>query len=101
VNSYLFLPFSFRLCVLPYLLRSIRIYKMFQARDIYNSTGTIPIKMIKRWSELNMFLLLLFYFVFILVINVILTYKDEINFTFISISCILNDDGLFPEEGTL
>ena len=39
------------LAILPYVLRSLRVKKMFQARDSYYDSNKIPRTMIKKWSE--------------------------------------------------
>lgn len=51
------------LAILPYLLRSLRIQKVFEAREIYYITDEIPKKIIHKWSEeriLKIFLPILF-----------------------------------------
>jgi hypothetical protein len=45
------LPISEMLAILPYLLRSLRIQKMFEAREIYCNEERIPKKMIWQWKE--------------------------------------------------
>jgi hypothetical protein len=47
----LILPVSEMLAILPYLLRSLRIQKMFQAREIFCQTDMIPKRMIWKWKE--------------------------------------------------
>ena len=51
VNGNLLVTFSVPLALIPYLLRSIRIKKMFESRDEYCETDKIPRKSIIRWSE--------------------------------------------------
>jgi hypothetical protein len=45
------LCFSEVLAIVPYLLRSLRIQKMFKAREIYCDTETMPKRMIWNWRE--------------------------------------------------
>mmetsp|Transcript_21769 Transcript_21769/g.33620 ORF Transcript_21769/g.33620 Transcript_21769/m.33620 type:complete len:96 (+) Transcript_21769:467-754(+) len=51
VNGLMILNFSELLAVVPYLFRSLKILKMFQARDIYYREGVMPKKMIANWDE--------------------------------------------------
>ena len=44
-------PFSENLAILSIICRSLRIRKMFEARDIYWIEGKIPKKMINKFSE--------------------------------------------------
>ena len=50
-NGYMILCFSEVLAIVPYLLRSLRIQKMFQAREIYAKTDSMPKRMIWNWRE--------------------------------------------------
>ena len=50
-NGYSIFLFSEPMAIIPYLLRSLRIQKMFKAREIYCQTGTIPKQMIRNWNE--------------------------------------------------
>ena len=50
-NGMMILTFSEPLALLPYLLRSLRIKKMFIAREIYVDTGKMPKNMIWKWME--------------------------------------------------
>jgi hypothetical protein len=45
------LCFSEVLAIVPYLLRSLRIQKMFKAREIYCDTEAMPKRMIWNWRE--------------------------------------------------
>ena len=45
--------FSELLALIPYLLRSVRLGKIFEARDAYCRSGKLPQKMIEKWSEKN------------------------------------------------
>jgi hypothetical protein len=50
-NGYMLLCFSEVLAIVPYLLRSLRIQKMFEAREIYCNTDVMPKTMIWKWRE--------------------------------------------------
>lgn len=39
------------LVLIPYLLRSLRLNKIFHAREVYCLTGKIPKRMIEKWAE--------------------------------------------------
>ena len=43
--------FSEPLALIPYLLRAMRIKKIFEARDIYYESDKMPKKMIAKWKE--------------------------------------------------
>ena len=58
-NGYTIFAFSEPLSILPYLLRSLRIKKMFDAREIYCERGQIPKKMIANWNEKRLIAILL------------------------------------------
>jgi hypothetical protein len=64
VNYSMFVGVTIPLVTLPYLLRSIRIYKMFKAREEFCITEKLPRKTIHRWSERNMLIVLACYIVF-------------------------------------
>ena len=49
-SGYMIICFSQPLAILPYILRSLRLLKMNQARDIYWETGVIPKNMIRNWN---------------------------------------------------
>jgi hypothetical protein len=53
------LPISEMLAILPYLLRSLRIQKMFEAREIFCNEERIPKRMIWRWTEERLIKILL------------------------------------------
>jgi hypothetical protein len=53
MNGYMILCFSEVLAIVPYLLRSLRIQKMFKAREIYARTDSIPKRMIWKWREVR------------------------------------------------
>ena len=62
------LTFSEPMALIPYLLRSLRIKKMFTAREIYVDTGRMPKTMIWNWMERRvstMLILGLFIYAFI------------------------------------
>ena len=46
LNGDLITNFSENLALIPYLLRAIRISKMFKAREMYDANGRIPREMI-------------------------------------------------------
>jgi len=41
------------LAIVPYLLRALRIKKLFDAREVYCDTGKMPKKVIWKWREGN------------------------------------------------
>ena len=45
--------FSEPLAFLPFILRAVRISKLFEAREIYCDTDKMPKDMIWRWKEAN------------------------------------------------
>lgn len=51
LNGLMIINFSEFLALGPYLLRALRIQKMFEAREIYYNYGAIPKSMIQRWDE--------------------------------------------------
>mmetsp|Transcript_13206 Transcript_13206/g.22403 ORF Transcript_13206/g.22403 Transcript_13206/m.22403 type:complete len:214 (+) Transcript_13206:352-993(+) len=54
LNGLLIIPFSEVLAIFPYLLRSLRMQKMFEAREIYYNEERIPRKMIQQWDEFRL-----------------------------------------------
>lgn len=61
--------FSAPLALIPYLLRSFRIRKMFDSRDEYCKTDKIPRESIQRWSEDRVIKILISFLFMILLIN--------------------------------
>lgn len=61
VNRHLLFSISHELAILPYLLRSLRIKRMFQLREQYCSDGKLPRKSIERWSENRVIIFLFIY----------------------------------------
>lgn len=51
VNGLMISSFSEILAITPYLLRSLRIQKMFEAREHYYMKDEIPKAKIKKWNE--------------------------------------------------
>ena len=51
LSGRMILPISEMLAIVPYLMRSLRIQKMFEAREIYCDEERIPKQMIWRWKE--------------------------------------------------
>ena len=45
--------FSEFLAIVPYLLRALRIKKLFDAREVYCDSGKMPKKVIWKWRERN------------------------------------------------
>ena len=50
-NGFMLLCFSEVLAIVPYLLRALRIQKMFKAREIYCETDAMPKRLIWNWRE--------------------------------------------------
>jgi hypothetical protein len=67
----LIINFSEFLVIMPFLLRSLRIQKMFQAREIYYNDEKLPESMIKRWRERRV--MLIYFAAQILVSGVLVT----------------------------
>ena len=68
LNGLMVLNFSEIIIIFPYLLRSLRIKKMFEAREQFYMTEKIPKKMIAQWDEkriLKIFLPAVFVFAII------------------------------------
>ena len=59
INGLMILNFSEILASLPYLLRSLRIQKMFEAREIYYLNDRIPKQMIAKWDEVRIIKIML------------------------------------------
>ena len=51
ISGMMIVPISEMLAILPYLLRSLRIQKMFEAREIYCNEERIPKRMIWKWKD--------------------------------------------------
>ena len=51
VNGLMISSFSELLAITPYVLRSLRIQKMFEAREHYYMKDEIPKQRIRRWNE--------------------------------------------------
>lgn len=64
--------------VIPYFLRSLRIKKMFDAREIYWQTDKMPKEMIKRWREKRIMIIFLGTLLFFATIYIILDYDSKI-----------------------
>lgn len=63
LNGIMIVGFSEPLAIIPYLLRALRVKKLFDAREIYCDTDKMPRKFICMWRENNLikkFLLVLF-----------------------------------------
>ena len=52
-NGDMVVNFSELLALVPYLLRSMRLGRIFQARDLYCRTGKLPQRMIEKWAEVR------------------------------------------------
>ena len=98
INSHSILPVSENLAIIPYALRSFRIYKLFQAREKSCITDKIPKADIRKLSEYRMLLLLFMFIGLMIIIDIIsFTFKDRI-YMFASIAGILNSDGTFVDD---
>ena len=58
-NGQILLCFSEMLALIPYLLRSLRIKKVIQARDQYCDEGVMPRKLIRCWGEMRVICILI------------------------------------------
>lgn len=52
-NGDMVVNFSELLALVPYLLRSMRLGRIFRARDLYCRTGKLPQRMIEKWAEIR------------------------------------------------
>ena len=97
-NSIMLSSFSEYWAFIPYLLRSLRIKKMFEAREKYSKENKIPRIEIQRWSEWRMIILLSSFLGSITVLVTILVLFDfDKTMWFISsfyIGGFLNHDGI-------
>lgn len=69
------------LAIGPYILRSMRIQRMFTARDIYYRTDLMPRTLIERWTEKR---IIKYYLLAMLLIIVVLGVTYNFNFHFTS-----------------
>ena len=51
INGGMLISFSELMAILPYFLRSLRIQKMFDFRELYWETDKMPKDLIRKWSE--------------------------------------------------
>jgi len=68
LNGVMIMGFSEFLAIVPYLLRALRVKKLFDAREVYCDTDKMPRNEIWNWRENNVikwFLIILFSFAFI------------------------------------
>lgn len=97
LSGRMLLPISEMLAILPYLLRSLRIQKMFKAREIYCEQGQIPKRMIWNWKEPRIIQILvptvLIFGGFYVGIGYFSYHKIV---TFNTLSAPINNNGLFP-----
>lgn len=78
LNGTMILCLSEFMVVIPYFLRSLRIKKMFDAREIYWQTDKMPKEMIKRWREKRIMIIFLGTLLFFATIYIILDYDSKI-----------------------
>jgi hypothetical protein len=98
INYKMMVPVSANLCVLSYLLRSLRIYKMFEAREEFCLTERLPRKLIQQYSEGK----LLIGVVISIIIQLLIQSSGDIfnqKYTsYISLSSVINNHGLLKSE---
>ena len=89
-------PISENLALMPYMLRSIRIRKMFDARDISCKAGRIPKDMIQAWSERRLLIGLQVYMIFMFFAGFLVYFYIRTFYMFSNLSGVLNrNTGLF------
>ena len=92
------IPVSENLAIIPYFLRSLRISKMFEAREKYCTEDKIPRQDVKKWSELTLILFMVGWIIFCCVAEIIMFMTGNSYTMFLSIDGILDDEGYFEDE---
>lgn len=82
INGLMVMSLSEPLALFPYILRSIRLSKIFKAREIYCEEGKIPKQMIWNWIERRIIKLMLagltFWFMFVVLYS-LLSYSFDVD----------------------
>jgi hypothetical protein len=65
------------LAIVPYLFRSLRLRKMYEARQIYWLDNKMPKKMIKNWNEKRLAFYLLFLMLLFSTLYLVLSYYSD------------------------
>ena len=92
MNSHMLFPISENLAILPYVIRAIRIRKLFACREIYCNEDKMPKQKIQGLSEKRMLMMLGLFMMTMLFGSIVLFMTDNRFFTFASIDNILDDD---------
>ena len=96
-NGIMVIYISEYLAIGPYILRSMRIQRMFTSRDIYYRTEVMPRMQIEKWTEKRIIKIYLIVLVFIF-IAIGATYKFSFHLTSYNLlEQPLSDDGLFDK----
>ena len=99
VNTHMLLPISENLAILPYFIRSIRISKMFEAREKYCNDNSIPREQIRKWSEQRMIGFLFIFMGGMIAIELIFFSLGQEFYLFSSIDGIIEfNTGIFKES---
>ena len=84
------------LAIGPYILRSIRIRKVYEAREIYWKEDVLPKEMIRFWSERRLVMALTLFTVVIAAIYIPIEISDIVDLPSYNILSVITDDkGLF------
>ena len=95
LNGHMLLSFSENLAIAPYLLRSLRIYKMFVAREKYCTDDKIPRVFIRKWSEYRAIVFLVCWTIFGCIYHLLEFYFGERHYMILSVRGLFTDDGMF------
>ena len=99
VNGDLITNFSEVLALAPYILRAIRIQKMFKAREMYDKDGRIPRKLIKKWNEILIIKIFIgIMLVYIVCLELISRYFGVHLASYNLVEMPMSKDGLFIKE---
>ena len=99
LSGRMILPISEMLAIVPYLMRSLRIQKMFEAREIYCDEERIPKQMIWRWKEGSIIKIMVPIILIFGGVIIALGFAGIVSINFNILSIPMQNDGSFSDQG--